>query len=148
LSIDGRIAVALTRGMRSILGLALSGAFLLGCQHSKPSDPGAAKGEAAVGKPANVAHQRTTRGATSTPPTRATPVIESAGAVASVNPDLRFVVIDFHLNPMPKVEQRMGVYREGLKVGEIRISAQSYQGIVAADIMAGEARVGDMVRAE
>jgi hypothetical protein len=137
LFIDCQEPVALTRDMRSILVLALSGALLLGCKHSKPAET-----EAAPGREAGA------RGAATQATIRATPIHESSGAVASVNPDLRFVVIDFHLNPPPRVDQRMGVYRQGLKVGEVRISKQSHNSIIAADIMAGEARVGDTVRAD
>jgi hypothetical protein len=135
--------------MRAILVLTLGGAFLLGCQSPKPSDPAAAKGEASMSQPGDKAARGASapRATSSTAP-RATPIIESSGAVASVNTGLRFVVIDFHLNPLPKVDQRMSVYREGMKVGEVKISSQARNNIIAADLLAGEARVGDMVRAD
>ena len=76
------------------------------------------------------------------------PISEPLGKVASVNPGLRFVVIDFAFNPAPQVDQRMSVYRQGQKVGEVRISSQARNSIIAADLTAGEARVGDEVRLE
>jgi hypothetical protein len=131
--------------MRAIFVLTLTGVLLLGCQHSKSTDPAAAKGEPAPRKAAEATSKGAARSAATTLP-RATAILESSGAVASVNTGLRFVVVDFHLNPLPKIDQRMGVYRQGLKVGEVRISNHSYSNLIAADIMAGEAMVGDMVR--
>jgi hypothetical protein len=55
-------------------------------------------------------------------------------------------VIDFAPNPLPKVDQRLGVYRQGQKVGEVKISRQANNSIVAADITQGEAQTGDEVR--
>ncbi|MBI3192196.1 MAG: hypothetical protein HYZ36_05970, partial [Pedosphaera parvula] len=46
----------------------------------------------------------------------------------------------------PVVDQRVNLYRKGQKVGEVRISSQSRNNNFAADIMAGEARVGDEAR--
>lgn len=129
--------------MRAMLVLLLGGALLLGCRHSKPdqSDKPAAP----------VAKTGATRGSKQ-PATaqvqQAAPVTESAGKVASVNTNLRFVVIDFAFNPVPQLDQRLGVYRNGQKVGEVKISNQARNNIVAADIMAGEAKVGDEVRPE
>ena len=76
----------------------------------------------------------------------ATAINEPAGKIASVNPALRFVVIDFGLNRVPQTDQRLGIYRQGQKVGEIKISNQARNSIIAADITAGEAQVGDEVR--
>jgi len=50
------------------------------------------------------------------------------------------------LNPVPQVDQRLGVYRQGQKVGEVKISSQARNSIIAADITQGEANVGDEVR--
>jgi hypothetical protein len=77
---------------------------------------------------------------------QATPISESTGKIASVNSALRFVVIDFAFNPVPQPDQRLGVFRNGQKVGEVKISNQARNSIIAADITAGEAQVGDEVR--
>lgn len=79
---------------------------------------------------------------------RVVPLNEIRGRVAVVHPTLRFVVIDFYLSPLPTVDQRLGVFRQGQKVGEVKISREERNQNVAADIVAGEARVGDEVRVE
>jgi hypothetical protein len=68
------------------------------------------------------------------------------GRVASVNVNLRFVVLDFALKQLPAIEQRLGVYREGLKVGEVKVTGPERGGNIVADLVAGEVRVGDEVR--
>lgn len=80
------------------------------------------------------------------PAPRVTPLQEVSGKVARVNPQLRFVVVDFFLSEMPETDRRMSVYRKGQKVGEVKISGPARHNIVAADITAGEAQVGDEIR--
>jgi hypothetical protein len=72
----------------------------------------------------------------------------TGGRVASVNPVLRFVVVDFILKKMPVIDQRLGVYRQGQKVGEVRITGPERGGNIVADLVVGEAQVGDEVRPE
>jgi hypothetical protein len=72
----------------------------------------------------------------------------TVGKVASVNPVLRFVVLDFILKKMPVLEQRMGVYRQAQKVGEVKITGPERGGNIVADLLMGEAQVGDEVRPE
>jgi hypothetical protein len=69
------------------------------------------------------------------------------GRVVSVNTNGRFAVLRFPLGEMPRVQDRMNVYRDGLKVGEIRISGPQRDTHTVADVMAGECRIGDEVRA-
>lgn len=80
------------------------------------------------------------------PGPRITPLQEVSGKVARVNPQLRFVVVDFFLSEMPESDRRMSVYRKGQKVGEVKISGPARNNIVAADIIAGDAQVGDEIR--
>ena len=75
-----------------------------------------------------------------------TPAEELMGTVAWVNPNLRFVVITFPVGRLPALDRRMGVYRRGLKVGEVKISGPQRGDSVVADIVAGEADTGDTVR--
>jgi hypothetical protein len=75
-----------------------------------------------------------------------TPVSPLAGNVVYLNPLARYVILDFFLGPLPEEDQRLNVYRNGQKVGEIKISRESNKYLVAADIMAGEAQVGDIAR--
>lgn len=77
---------------------------------------------------------------------RVTPILESKGAVKAVNPTSRFVVIDFYLSQLPQIGQRLNLYRRGLKVGEVKISGPEMSRYVAADIVAGEAQIGDEAR--
>lgn len=71
-----------------------------------------------------------------------------AGKVASVNQSARFVILDYSLSQMPPMGKRLGVYRKGVRIGEIRISGQPQNGYVAADITAGEILNGDETRRE
>jgi hypothetical protein len=58
------------------------------------------------------------------------------------------VVVDFSFNGQPAADQRLGVFRQGRQVGEVRASVWAKGGRMAADLLDGEARVGDEVRAE
>jgi hypothetical protein len=135
--------------MRAILMLVLSALLLVGCKHTKPSDSATKSGQTDTSKKTDKnAKAKTATRETKSTAAQATPITEPAGKVASVNSTLRFVVIDFALNPVPQVDQRMSVYRQGQKVGEVKISSQARNSIIAADITAGEAKVGDEVRPE
>jgi hypothetical protein len=68
------------------------------------------------------------------------------GRVATVNLPLRFVVLDFSLNPSPATGDRLNVYRRGQKVGEVNVTGPELNHNIAADIVAGEAQPGDEVR--
>ena len=68
------------------------------------------------------------------------------GTVVSVNPALRFLVMDFPVRKLPVLEQRLNVYRNGQKVGEVKVTGPGRDTTIAGDIMVGEARVGDEVR--
>jgi hypothetical protein len=72
----------------------------------------------------------------------------TAGTVVAVNSSLRFVVLDYSLKTLPPLEQRLGIYRQGQKVGEVKISGPEMQGNIVADIVAGEVQTGDEARPE
>lgn len=73
------------------------------------------------------------------------PLGGTLGSVVSVNGPLRFVVLDFSLNPLPLAGQRFEVVRDGEQRGEVRVT-EFYRGTsVAADILSGEVQVGDRV---
>ena len=90
--------------------------------------------------------------APSTPPAKETPgkvVTPSTvltGRVLTANPGARFVILSFPIGRMPALEQRLNVYRQGLKVGELRVSGPQVEENIVADIFAGEAQAGDQVR--
>ncbi len=133
--------------MRLLLIVALSGLAFAGCRHSKsPDDPLAFKPKKAkMDKPA-VRATAVAPAASQKPPPRVTPLNEISGKIASVNAGLRFAVLDFYLTQLPAVDQRLGVYRQGQKVGEVKISGPARDHNIVADITAGEAHVGDEVR--
>lgn len=133
--------------MRLLLLLTLSGLVFAGCRHAKPAeDPLAFKPKKAkMDRPA--VRQTTSQPATTQKPLpRVTPLNELSGKVASVNAGLRFAVLDFYLVQLPPVDQRLGVYRQGQKVGEVKITGPARDHNIVADITAGEAQVGDEVR--
>ncbi len=71
---------------------------------------------------------------------------EGQGIVALVNPDYRFVVVDFGGNPMPPVGTKVDVYRGETKVGTLQITEPVRPRFATADIVEGELTVGDAVR--
>ena len=79
---------------------------------------------------------------------RVTPADVRVGRVASVNDSLRFVVLDFLPGQLPAVDKRMNVYRDGQKVGEVKVTGPVIGTNIAADLLAGEAKVGDQARTE
>ena len=68
------------------------------------------------------------------------------GSVVSVNPALRFLVMDFPIRKLPVLDQRLNVYRNGQKIGEVKVTGPGRDTTIAGDIMAGEVQVGDEVR--
>lgn len=75
-----------------------------------------------------------------------TPDTALVGKVVAVNNPGRFVVLNFPVGRMAAVGQVLGVYRDGLKVGELKVSGPQRDDNIVADLTAGEARVGDTVR--
>ena len=68
------------------------------------------------------------------------------GKVALVDKKLQFVVIDFTYSRMPKDNLLFGVYRNGLKIGEVTTTAQTDDAFLVADINKGDIQMGDDVR--
>jgi hypothetical protein len=68
------------------------------------------------------------------------------GRVASVNSAGRFVVLTFPLGAMPAMDKRLNVYRNGLKVGELKVTGPQLDINIDADIIAGECQPGDETR--
>jgi hypothetical protein len=77
-----------------------------------------------------------------------TPETVLMGKVARVNQDGRFVVMTFPIGHLPQLNQRLNVYRQGLKVGEIRVTGPQLDDNVVGDISAGEAQAADEVRGQ
>ena len=75
-----------------------------------------------------------------------TPDYSLAAKVVSVNTVGRFVVLSFPASQMPKVDQTLFLYRNGLKAAEVRVTGPQQDNNTVADITSGEAQVGDTVR--
>ncbi len=75
-----------------------------------------------------------------------TPDTRLVGKVVSFDPDGRFAVLNFPIGHLPALGQRLGVYRLGLKVGEIHVTGPQRDDNIVGDVIAGEARTGDEVR--
>jgi hypothetical protein len=72
----------------------------------------------------------------------------ASGRVASVNTTARFVVLNYPLGHMPAAGQGLSLYRRGLKVGEIKVTGPQQDDNTVADLVTGEAQIGDEVRAK
>lgn len=75
-----------------------------------------------------------------------TPENTLTGNVMLYNSAGRFVVLDFPVGKMPGREQVLSVYRQGLKVGEVRVTGPERDLNTVADVISGEAQKGDEVR--
>ncbi len=123
------------------LTLALVGMLATGCANHK-----AAPTTKPV-KPAVVVRQTAVKpAATVAPQTIVTPDSSLAARVASYNAAGRFVVLSFPPGQMPKLEQSFFLYRDGMKVGEVKITGPQRDNNIVADIVTGEAQVGNEVR--
>lgn len=75
-----------------------------------------------------------------------TPDATLTGRVAVYNEAGRFVVLDFPIGHLPANEQMLFVFRQGLKVGEVKVTGPQREHHTVADLVSGEARKGDEVR--
>ncbi len=76
------------------------------------------------------------------PQTIVTPDNSLAAKVVSYNASGRFVVLSFPPGLMPKLEQSLFLYRDGMKVGEVKITGPQRDNNIVADLVTGEAQVG------
>jgi hypothetical protein len=75
-----------------------------------------------------------------------TPANSLVGKVARINTAARFVVLNFPIGTLPVIDQRLNLYRQGLKVGEVRVTGPQFDDNVVADVVTGDAQVGDEAR--
>ena len=75
-----------------------------------------------------------------------TPTQEITGHVSLANMQGRYVVLTFPIGTLPEPGRQLSLYRNGLKVAEIRVSGPHRDNSTVADLLTGEARVGDEVR--
>ena len=118
--------------MKSLMPLTLviAGMLAAGCLHHQPA-PSAKRATPAAVAPQSIV----------------TPDNSLTARVVSYNASGRFVVLSFPVGQMPKLEQSLFLYRDGMKVGEVKIdSSQQRDNLIVADLVTGEAQVGDEVR--
>ena len=77
-----------------------------------------------------------------------TPDTSLSAKVVSVNLVGRFVVLNFPAGQLPKTGQPFFLYRAGLKTAEVKITGPQQENNTVADLVSGDARVGDTVRDE
>jgi hypothetical protein len=122
--------------MRMALFMAFLGLVTAGCSGTRPSTtPGPPA-------PQNTAVRTNAPALTVSPATSPS----ATGRVARVNNDGGFVILTYPIGKVPPLGKRLGVYRNGMKVGELKICEPQYQQNTAADITAGEAQAGDEAR--
>ena len=105
---------------------------LSGCSWMKPGNK-PAKAQPPAASPAN-------------PP--ATAGNAQVGKVALVNGPARFVVLNFPLGKMAATEQHLYLYRRGSKVGEVKVTGPQRGDNIVANLVAGEAEIGDEARTQ
>jgi hypothetical protein len=124
--------------MRLVISLLVSSLTLAGCATNNSKSTNAAKKKTPATSKARAANQKSTLA----------PTLQLTGKVASVNSELRFVVLDFSVGDMPGINQRLGVYRAGQKVAQVKVTGPQSDTNIVADVIEGEAQVGDEVRQE
>lgn len=132
----------LLRGMKSRLGLLL--VWLIGFAGCATRPAGASKSAALEPAPASAP----ATGITGETKSKliVTPDSLLIGKVTAFNTAGRFVVLDFRVGRMPIQDQVLFVYRQGLKVGEVRVTGPERDYNTVADLISGEAAKGDEVR--
>jgi hypothetical protein len=82
-------------------------------------------------------------------PAIVTPDSSQEAKVISVNAVGRFVILSFATGQaLPKNDQTFFIYRAGLKVAEVKITGPQQENNIVADLVSGDAQVGDTVRDE
>ncbi len=119
-----------TQGMRIAIGLLGATLLLAGCVNHKPAP-----------NPAPPVRSQQ-------PKAVIKPDLRASGRVAMVNAEARFVVVSFPPGPMPQTDHRLSVYRNGLKVGEVKVTGPQRENDTVADITAGDVQLHDEVREE
>ena len=123
-----------TRAMRWDCFALLGALALTGCRgnHAGTKDP-----FAPVARPA----------VTNKPPSVIVmPATGVNGRIALVNVGSHFVVVNYSFGNVPAADRRLNVYRNGLKVAEVKVNDVRRDTNIVADIVAGECQVGDEVR--
>jgi hypothetical protein len=134
-------SVPLLAAMRLLLAMvALLLVWGTGCF---PGTSGAAKNQGAFSNPSAA-----TRSSTTNAQLIVTPETAMSGKVVRTVSSGRFAVLNFPIGRMPTIEQRAEAYRQGLKVGDLRITGPQLDDNIVADILTGDVQPGDRVRVQ
>lgn len=79
-------------------------------------------------------------------PERLTP--QWRGRVDSVNARAAYIILSFPIGSIPAIDTRLNVYRNHIKVAEVKVTPPQQGNLTAADILAGECQPGDQTQAE
>lgn len=74
------------------------------------------------------------------------PLDGQVGQVLTVNPRLRFVVLDYSLSSLPVLGDELNLWRGPSIVGRLKVSGPILNTTAVADIVSGEPQVGDLAR--
>jgi hypothetical protein len=66
--------------------------------------------------------------------------------VLTVNTVGQFVVLNYPAGHLPKLDQHLFLYRNGLKTAEVKVVGPQQDTCIVADILSGDAQAGDTVR--
>jgi hypothetical protein len=127
--------------MRTLLWAIVLGALTLsGCAKKKMADP------VSQPQPRAGARAMPTGGAATNQTLIVTPESGLVAKVVGVNTPGRFVVLNFPLGKMATPDQRLNLYRRGLKVGEVKVTGPQREDNIVADLVTGEVEMGDEAR--
>ena len=126
--LDDLAAGVFTSPMRMVIGILSAALLLCGCASHKAPAPKPAKEKSTAGKAV------------------ITPDLRPAGKVAMVTALGRFAVITYPPGALPSPGRNLNVYRNGQKVGEVKITGPERDNDTVADILAGEVQVNDEIR--
>ena len=68
------------------------------------------------------------------------------GRVSLVNKSSRYAIVNFPVGRLPASGQLLAIYRNGLKVGEVKVNGPQMDNLVTADLVTGDCRTGDEAR--
>jgi PBP1b-binding outer membrane lipoprotein LpoB len=76
------------------------------------------------------------------------PDLHARGEVVMVNAEAHFVVVSFPPGTVPPAGHSLKVYRNGLRVGEIKVTGPQRENNTVADIVTGDLQTRDEARDE
>ena len=77
-----------------------------------------------------------------------TPAGTTVGKVVSRNGPDRYAVVSFPVGQVPAPGRHLNIYRGGLKTGEAKVTGPQRDNITIADLLKGDAQIGDEARVE